>query len=161
VKRAPIPAPGANPALSSLQTLSYGDLLLSQFEPLRAPGDWPKNAASLAAVLRGDGSVLASGASAFHSPAGWAGTTTSAAIQCADAPAQQSSQAWPQVIGHLERVSRLQGRIQGWWEWAPCASWPVVRVPAQVDRGFRRKAITDSGGSRSAIPVDADQRSFA
>ena len=33
--------------------------------------------------------------------------------------------AWPQVIGRLERVSRLQGRVQGWWLWAPCASWPV------------------------------------
>jgi pimeloyl-ACP methyl ester carboxylesterase len=125
VKRAPVPAPGANPPLSSPQTLSYGDLLLSQFEPIRAPSGWPKNAASLAAVLRGDGSVLASGASAFLSPAGWAGTTTSAAIQCADAPADQSLQAWPQVIGRLERISRLQGRTQGWWEWAPCASWPV------------------------------------
>jgi hypothetical protein len=29
------------------------------------------------------------------------------------------------VIGQLERISRLQGRVQGWWEWAPCASWPV------------------------------------
>ena len=22
-------------------------------------------------------------------------------------------------------VSRLQGRLEGWWLWAPCASWPV------------------------------------
>jgi hypothetical protein len=29
------------------------------------------------------------------------------------------------VIGHLRRVGRLQGLIHGWWEWAPCASWPV------------------------------------
>ena len=52
-------------------------------------------------------------------------TTTSAAIQCVDGPADQSSRAWPRVIGKLERISRLQGRVQGWWEWAPCASWPV------------------------------------
>ena len=51
-------------------------------------------------------------------PPGWA-------IQCADGPADQGSRAWPQVIGRLEQISRLQGRIQGWWEWAPCASWPV------------------------------------
>jgi pimeloyl-ACP methyl ester carboxylesterase len=125
LKRAPIPAPGARPPLSSPQTLRSGDLLLSQFEPLRAPRVWPKNAADLDAALRGDGSVLASGASPFLSPVGWAGTTTSAAIQCADAPADQGSRAWPQVIERLERVSRLQGRIQGWWAWAPCASWPV------------------------------------
>jgi pimeloyl-ACP methyl ester carboxylesterase len=29
------------------------------------------------------------------------------------------------VIGRLNRVSRLQGRVNGWWLWAPCASWPV------------------------------------
>ena len=39
VRRAPIPAPGARPPLSSPEELSYGDLLLSQFEPLRAPSD--------------------------------------------------------------------------------------------------------------------------
>ncbi len=124
-KRAPIAARGARPPLLSRQKLSYGDLLLSQFQPLRAPRAWPENAADLAAALGGDGSALESGASGFVTPAGWAATTTSAAIQCADAPANQSSWAWPQVIRRLERVSRLQGRVQGWWEWAPCASWPV------------------------------------
>jgi pimeloyl-ACP methyl ester carboxylesterase len=69
--------------------------------------------------------VLESGASGFLTPAGWAGIITTTAIQCADAPADRSSQAWPRVIGRLERISRLQGRIQGWWEWAPCASWPA------------------------------------
>jgi pimeloyl-ACP methyl ester carboxylesterase len=125
VKHAPIPAPGATPPLSSRQDLGYGDLLLSQFEPLRAPRAWPRNAADLAAALGGDGSALESGASLFAAPAGWAAATTSAAIQCADAPAAQGSRAWPRVIGQLERISRLQGRVQGWWEWAPCASWPV------------------------------------
>jgi pimeloyl-ACP methyl ester carboxylesterase len=124
-KRAPIPAPGATPPLTSRQELSYGDLLLSQFQPLRAPRVWPRNAADLAAALGDDGSALESGASVFVAPAGWAATTTSAAIQCADAPTDQSLRAWPRVIGQLERISRLQGRVQGWWEWAPCASWPV------------------------------------
>lgn len=125
VRRAPIPAPGVKPPLLSPQTLSRGDLLLSQFQPLRAPRGWPQNAAALAVALRGDGSALASGASALLSPAGWAGTTTSTAIQCADAPAERSLSSWPQVIGELERASRLQGLVQGWWGWAPCAAWAV------------------------------------
>jgi pimeloyl-ACP methyl ester carboxylesterase len=29
------------------------------------------------------------------------------------------------VIGRLTEISYLQGRLHGWWEWAPCASWPV------------------------------------
>jgi len=125
VRRGPIPAPGARPPLSSPEELSYGDLLFSQFEPLRTPIRWPANAAALAAGLRGDGSALESGASGFVTPAGWAASTTSAAISCADAPAKQRLRAWPKVIGRLERMSRLQGRVQGWWRWAPCAAWPV------------------------------------
>lgn len=125
VKGEPIPAPGVRPPLLSPWTLSYTDLLLSQFEPMRAPGVWPRNAADLDAALRGDASALASGASPFLTASGWASVITSTAIQCADAPADQSPQAWPQVIGHLEQIGRLQGLIQGWWEWAPCASWPV------------------------------------
>lgn len=125
VKGTPIPAPGVRPPLLSPSTLSYSDLLLSQFEPMRAPSRWEGNAADLDAALRGDASALASGASGFLSPAGWAPAITSAAIQCADAPADRSPQEWPQVIGHLQQVGRLQGLIHRWWEWAPCASWPV------------------------------------
>jgi hypothetical protein len=29
------------------------------------------------------------------------------------------------VIGRLEAISHLQGAVQGWWLWSPCASWPV------------------------------------
>jgi pimeloyl-ACP methyl ester carboxylesterase len=125
LKRGPIKAPGASPPLSSREELTYTDLLLSQSQPPTAPRTWPQNAADLAAALRGDGSALESGASPFLSPAGWAGTSTSAAIQCADGPARKGSRAWPQVIKRLNGVSRLRGRVQGWWEWAPCASWPV------------------------------------
>ncbi len=124
LKRAPIPAPGATPPLSSRQTLSYTDLLLSQLQPLRSPVTWPANAADLDAALRGDGSALENGASGILAPAGWAGETISGAIQCADAGTQLSSRAWLKVIKQLERISWLEGRIQG-WEWAPCASWPV------------------------------------
>jgi pimeloyl-ACP methyl ester carboxylesterase len=125
VKEAPIPAPGLRPALLSPWTLSYSDLLLSQFEPLRAPRIWPRNAAALSAALQGDASSLASGASPFLIASGWAPAITSAAIQCADGPADQSPQAWPQVLEHLEQVGRLAGVIHLWWEWAPCAAWPV------------------------------------
>ncbi|HET6830605.1 MAG TPA: alpha/beta hydrolase [Solirubrobacterales bacterium] len=125
VKRKPIPAPGVQPPLSSPQKLSYGDLLLSQFQPLRSPGSWPNNAAALRAALAGDGSTLESTASGFALPASWAAATTSAAISCADAPANRRLRAWPKVIGRLNRVSRLEGRVLGWWLWAPCAAWPV------------------------------------
>ena len=33
--------------------------------------------------------------------------------------------AWPSVIARFARISRLQGALQGWWQWAPCAAWPV------------------------------------
>jgi hypothetical protein len=29
------------------------------------------------------------------------------------------------VLEHLEQVGQLQGLIHFWWEWAPCAFWPV------------------------------------
>ncbi len=54
LKRGRIPAPGANGTALSRPQLSYGDLLISQFQPLRAPTTWPDNAANLDAALRGD-----------------------------------------------------------------------------------------------------------
>jgi pimeloyl-ACP methyl ester carboxylesterase len=125
VKRRPIPAPGANGTQLSPHELNYGDLLLTQFEPMRAPRTWPQDAANLRAALGGDGTALKNSASGFLTPAGWGGATTSAAIQCADAPANRRARAWPQVWKRLKRVGRLQGRVHFAWEWAPCASWPV------------------------------------
>jgi pimeloyl-ACP methyl ester carboxylesterase len=125
VKRGPIPAPGANGTSLARSELSYGDLLLSQFQPLRAPSVWPQNAADLAAALGGDGSALENPASGFTAPEGWGGASTSAAIQCADAPARKGPRAWPRVFKRLKRAGRLQGPLHFAWEWAPCASWPV------------------------------------
>jgi pimeloyl-ACP methyl ester carboxylesterase len=122
---ATIVAPGATPPLLSPQTLGYTELLFSQFQPTRAPGVWPRNVADFAAALRGDGSGLASGAAFFLSPTGLAPATTSMAIQCADAPTAQSPQAAQRVLEQLQQVGRLQGVIHFWWEWAPCAFWPV------------------------------------
>jgi pimeloyl-ACP methyl ester carboxylesterase len=124
-KRSPIPAPAASPQGLARGALSYGDLLLSQFAPMRNPMAWPGNAADLDAALGGDGSALETAARGYLTPAAWAGTATSAAVSCADAPAHRSSRSWPRVIRRFDRVSRLQGRMQGWWLWAPCASWPV------------------------------------
>ena len=53
-RRAPIPAPHANPP----GELSYGDLLLSTFTPLRLPLTWPQFAADLDAAANGDASAL-------------------------------------------------------------------------------------------------------
>jgi pimeloyl-ACP methyl ester carboxylesterase len=109
----------------SPERLTYGDVLLSQFQPMRSPNTWPDNAANLAAALRGDGSALETAARAFLTPAGWSGAMTSAAISCADASARLKLGSWQRVIRRLNRVDRLQGRVMGWWLWAPCASWPV------------------------------------
>jgi pimeloyl-ACP methyl ester carboxylesterase len=121
VRRSPIPARKADPP----GALDEADLLLSQFQPLRNPAQWPGNAASLAVALAGNAASLEAAARPYLTPQGWAGATTSAAIQCADAPARRALDAWPQVIGRLDRISRLQGRVNGWWLWAPCAAWPV------------------------------------
>jgi pimeloyl-ACP methyl ester carboxylesterase len=120
-KRAPIPAPSASPP----GNLTYGDLIVSQFSPLRLPETWPDDAKDLDAAVGGDGSALATEARKLLVPAAFAGATTSSAISCADAPAHRGSRSWPQVIGRLNRGNRLYGALLGWWLWAPCASWPV------------------------------------
>jgi pimeloyl-ACP methyl ester carboxylesterase len=125
VKREPIPAPGANGTALSRSELTYVDLLTSQFPPMRAPTVWPQNAADLDAALRGDGSALVNAASGFTSPDGWGGASTSAAIQCADAPNRKGPRAGPGVFERLTRAGTLQGPLHFAWEWAPCASWPV------------------------------------
>lgn len=124
VRREGVPAPDSRPP----GRLSYGDLLLSLFQPLRDPAKWPGMADDLDAALAGDGSALATQGRLMRTPEGWSAATTSAAIQCADAPARRKSRAWPGVIDRFKRVSRLQGPVQGWWLWAPCASWPA-RAP--------------------------------
>lgn len=121
LRQGPIPAPAAEPP----GKLTYNDLKLALFEPMRSPEEWPQLAEEIAAAEAGDGSALEMRARPMRSPRSWSGVTTSAAIQCADGPAHQGSAAWPQVIRRLEGVSWMQGAVQGWWEWAPCASWPA------------------------------------
>ena len=124
-KRDPIPAPAANGTSLSRSKLSYGDLLISQFQPFRAPRTWPDHAADLAAALRGNASALEDSAGFFTSAAGWSSGTTSSAIQCADAPARKRPGAWLQVFKRQKRLGPLTGAVHFAWEWATCASWPV------------------------------------
>ncbi len=120
-RRAPIPAPHADPP----GVLSYGDLLLSTFQPLRSPVMWPQYARELDAAAGGDASAVEMAARQLRTPAAFSKATTSAAIQCLDGPASEPVSAWPRVVGHLTELSTLWGPVLGWWNWAPCAAnWP-------------------------------------
>lgn len=121
-RRAPIPAPHAHPP----GVLSYSDLLLTTFTPLRDPDSWPRYARELDAAASGDASALETAARQFRTPATLTKvTTTSQAIQCLDGPAREPVSAWPRVIGHLTHVGKLWGPFLGWGQWAPCAAnWP-------------------------------------
>jgi pimeloyl-ACP methyl ester carboxylesterase len=120
-RHAPIPAPHANPP----GVLTYSDLLLATFEPLRSPGTWPQYAQEVDAAASGDASALEMAARQMRSPDGLTLATTSAAIQCADGPASEPVSAWPKVMGSITRAGRLWGPFLGWAQWAPCAAnWP-------------------------------------
>jgi pimeloyl-ACP methyl ester carboxylesterase len=122
VRRAPIAAPQADPP----GKLNYSDLLLTTFTPLRDPSTWPQYAQQLDAAANGDASALENAARQGRTPAAFSKATTSAAIQCVDAPARNPVSAWPKVIRHLTKVGPLWGPVQGWWLWAPCAAnWPA------------------------------------
>lgn len=117
-RRGPIPAPSAKPP----RPLTYGELLTAIFaRPLGVPARWQRLADGLAEAGAGDGSRLA----------GWARTfprreiEPASAIGCADSPARHDVARWPSVISRLDGVSRIYGRLLGWWLWAPCASWPA------------------------------------
>ena len=117
-----LPAPNADPP----EDLAYNDLVMSSFAALRNPSLWPAWAEQLEAAVEGDASTLATAAAAARTTAMWTEATKSSAISCLDAPAEESVDAWPEVIGEFTENSRMGGAIQGWWLWAPCASgWPA------------------------------------
>ena len=122
LRRGQIPAPQAAPP----RRLSYGDLLIDLFARLGSPGQWSELAAGLEQAVLGDGSALERDFQ--HARPGYQSALVSAVpLQCADKPPPgQGPQAWPTVIGRLTRISRTAGPLQGWWLWAPCASWPVA-----------------------------------
>jgi pimeloyl-ACP methyl ester carboxylesterase len=117
--RGPIPAPTAKPA----GELTYAEGLFGLYGALNSPGGWPALAADLDAAAGGDGSALATRARACGSECLRSALVPSQAVHCADTPAQQGPEAWPSVIGRLERISRLRGALLGWWLWSPCTAW--------------------------------------
>ena len=105
--------------------LTYSDLLISSFAPLRAPKTWGQYAESLNAAVEGDISALVEGAAPWRLPSAWTEVTKSNAISCLDGPASHPIEDWPSVIDELSRGSTMSGAVQGWWLWAPCAAgWP-------------------------------------
>jgi pimeloyl-ACP methyl ester carboxylesterase len=123
LRRGAIPAPSAEPP----GDLTYGDALAAIVLNLSAgPETWPEMGTQLDAAARGDGSDLATRGrivtSAFASQVTSPGLAA-VALTCADSPAKQGPQEWPEVIDRLTRVSFIYGPVVGWWRWAPCASW--------------------------------------
>lgn len=122
--------------------LTYSDLLISSFAPLRAPSTWGQYAESLNAAVEGDITALVEGAAPWRLPSAWAEVTKSNAISCLDGPASHPIEEWPSVIDELSRGSTMSGAVQGWWLWAPCAAgWPGT-----TDDAYRGPwdAITDT-----------------
>jgi pimeloyl-ACP methyl ester carboxylesterase len=121
LRRAPISAPSAPGG-----SLSYGDFLTALFLKLRAPDQWPQLAKDIRTAESGDGSALENIALMFRSPSGYQMLEAPIAMACADSPAQNPPQAWPQVTNRLTTISFIYGPLFSWWLWAPCASWPVA-----------------------------------
>jgi hypothetical protein len=120
LRHGPIPAPSATPS-----RLTYGDLLLDLYAAMGNPPAWPALAANLERAALGDGSALETEAGHAR-PIFQSALVSATALQCADKPApRMGPSAWPQVIGRLTQVSRTSGPVNGWWLWAPCASWPT------------------------------------
>jgi pimeloyl-ACP methyl ester carboxylesterase len=121
LSKGPIPAP-RGPAPHELK---YGDLLLDIWSMLGSPTQWPELADELNEAANGDGSALANtfhdGRSNFESA-----LVSAVALQCNDKPLLPFGTVltYPRVMQHLTETNFL-GRVEGWWLWAPCASWQV------------------------------------
>ena len=121
LRRAPISAP-----LAPSGKLSYADFLAALFLTIRSPEQWPQLAKDIHAAEGGNGSALELAALKLRSPSGYEQLEAPIAIACADSPAQNPPQAWPQVTSRLTTISFIYGPLFSWWLWAPCASWPVA-----------------------------------
>ena len=124
LRRGPIPAPSAHPP-----RLTYSDLLIRIFLIEGSPSQWPEFAREVDQADRGDGSALAQDVQGA-TPTLEQSLVSAVALQCADKPVPPplGPQAWPAVIRGLTRISRYDGQVQGWFLWAPCASWTVPAV---------------------------------
>jgi hypothetical protein len=124
LKRAPIPAPKADPP-----TLTYSDLLIRIFLAQATPSEWPKLARELDQAARGDGSAIAQ---IGQDSASFLAQSLNAAVglQCADKPVppKLGSNDWPQVLRTLTNASVWNGPFLDWLLWAPCSAWTVPAV---------------------------------
>jgi pimeloyl-ACP methyl ester carboxylesterase len=122
LRRAPIPAPRADPP----GELTYGEALTAlKYEGVPKPEQWPLVAALLEATAEGDASeteTIARGATSDQ--ARMLFQEQGAALVCADSPARHPASAWLRVVDRLEAVSRIGGPVVG-WQLAPCAAWPT------------------------------------
>jgi hypothetical protein len=95
------------------------------FAKLGRPSSWPEIAAGLEQAASGDGSAIETAVQKAK-PSTQASLVSAVALQCSDKPPpRQGPRAWPSVIHRLTRISEFSGPVNGWWLWAPCASWPV------------------------------------
>jgi pimeloyl-ACP methyl ester carboxylesterase len=121
LRKGPIPAP-SGPAPYELH---YGDLLLDIWLKLGSPTHWPELADELNQAIHGDGSALAN---SFHEGRILVENSlvSAVALQCNDKPLVPFGTVltFPRVMKHLTETNFL-GRVEGWWLWAPCASWQV------------------------------------
>ena len=123
LRRGPIPAPSAGPP----HRLSYGDLLIDLFTRLGGPGRWPQLAEGLDQAASGDGSAL-------ETRLPTAKTELSVRTGIGGGPPvcrQASAPTGPAGVadGHRSAHPGQPGStvpLEGWWLWAPCASWPVA-----------------------------------
>lgn len=119
VRKGPIPAP-RGPAPYELR---YGDLQVGIWLMLIQPAQWPKLADELNQAANDDGSALANTFSAAR-PIIQGALVSATALQCADKPLVPFGTVftYPTVMQHLTTGNFL-GSAEGWWLWAPCASW--------------------------------------
>lgn len=119
LREGPIPAPSA-PAPRQLR---YGDALIGIWLTLGQPIGWADLAVKLNQAADGDGSALATTVRTARSILQQA-LVPAVALQCADKPLPPPGAilTWPDVIDQLT-ASNLLGSVEGWWLWAPCASW--------------------------------------
>jgi pimeloyl-ACP methyl ester carboxylesterase len=121
LRKGPIPAPrGPAP-----YELLYGDLLLNVWATLGSPGQWPGLADELNQAANGDGSALANTLHGVRN-AYESALVSAVALQCNDKPLVPLGTVltYPRVLQHLTETNFL-GPVEGWWLWAPCASWQV------------------------------------
>lgn len=104
--------------------LTYRDTLVATYSALQTPRRWPDLARGLAAAADGDGRLLLRQARRWW-PQRTAEVAPAAAISCLDSPAQVSASTATARLEQFRALDPVSGPLLTWWQWAPCASWPV------------------------------------